>query len=246
MATSVLYRIKDNNVIIDQDRAYVLRVKDLLEEERPRERLEKYGPSVLSSAELLAIVLNSGTKKEEIMNMTSRIMKEYGEKTLCYQTDPKEVEREFGVPFVKACQIVACFELGRRFFKQPKNSRPIVRTSKQVFSYLKDMRNLQKEHFRGIYLDGRFRVIRDETISIGSYSASIVHPREIFKPAIESGASAVIIAHNHPSGSPKATATDIEVTKQCIQAGQVLGIDLIDHIIIAGNKFSSVPADYEV
>lgn len=244
-ANAVSYRMKDNNIVLDQSRKYVLRVKDLAEEEKPRERLAKYGPSALTSAELLAIVLNNGTKKEEVMNMAMRMLKEYGERAICYQTNPREMEKELDVPFVKACQIIACFELGRRFFKQPKNSQPIVRTSRQAFEYLKDMRTLQKEHLRGIYLNSRFRVIRDETISIGSCSASIIHPREVFKPAIESGASAVIIAHNHPSGSPKATEADIEITNQCIQAGKFLGIDLIDHIIIAGNRFSSVPAEYE-
>lgn len=182
------------------------------DEDKPREKLIKHGPSVLSIHELLAIVLSVGTRKEEVLTMSSRIIKEYGEKSIINQT----------------------------------KGRPItIRTPKQAYEYLKDMRELSKEHLRGLYLNSRHVVIHDEVISIGSLTANIVHPREVFKPAIEYSAVAVIIAHNHPSGTIKPTKSDIEITKQLLKAGKILGIDLIDHIIIGKNKFISIPADYD-
>ncbi|OGF26395.1 hypothetical protein A2331_06515 [Candidatus Falkowbacteria bacterium RIFOXYB2_FULL_34_18] len=217
------------------------KVKDLNEEDKPREKLIKYGPDILSVQELLAIVLGTGTKKEEVMSMTSRILKEYGEKPILSQTNPKIFQNELGIPETKACQIIACFELGRRFFKENKTGSITIRNAKQAFNYLKDMRDLPKEYLRGIYLNSRYKLIHDEVISVGTLTANIIHPREIFKPAIEHSAAAIIIAHNHPSGSPTPTKSDIEITKQIVKAGKILGIDLLDHIIIAKNKYSSIP-----
>jgi len=235
------YKLNGNNKIMDGDKQYVLKIKDLDEEDKPREKLIKYGPDVLSAAELLAIILNTGTKKEEVMNMASRLLKEYGEKTIINQTRPAVLEKELGVPLVKACQIVACFALGRRFFQETNGGAVTIRTAKQAFNYLKDMRDLPKEQLRGLYLNSRYRLIHDEVISVGSLTANIVHPREIFRPAIEYSAAAVIIAHNHPSGSAAPTKSDIAVTGQIREAGRILGIDLLDHIIIAKNKFTSIP-----
>jgi DNA repair protein RadC len=235
------YYLKDNDLILDNDdKKYVLRVKDLPEEDKPREKLIKYGPEVLSAAELMAILLNVGTKKEEVLSMAKRIFKEYGEKTIINQTNPRLVAKELQIPLVKACQIVACFELGRRFFQKPNNGQVIIRTARQAFNYLKDMRDLPKEQLRGLYLNSRYRLIHDEVISLGSLTTNIIHPREVFRPAIEHSAVAVIVAHNHPSGSIKPTKSDIEITKQLVKAGQILGIDLLDHIIIAKNRFISI------
>lgn len=241
-----IYNLTLNDLIMDNfDKKYILRVKDMPSEDRPREKMIELGGSALTSQELLAVMLTTGTKKEEVMIMANRILKDYGEKAIAMQTDPKTVAKEFDIPLIKACQIVACFELGRRFFKEAKIGLAVIRTAKQAFEYLKDMRNLPKENLRGIYLNSHFRVIHDEIISVGSMTANIVHPREVFKPAIEHGAVALIVAHNHPSGSVKPTQSDIDVTDQLIKAGKILGIDLLDHIIIAKNKFVSVPGSYE-
>lgn len=239
------YTIKDNDLIIDnRDKEYILKIKDLPEDEKPREKLIKYGPEVLSAAELLAIVLSVGTKKEEVLAMTSRILKEYGEKNVINQKCPLIIEKDLSIPIAKACQIIACFELGRRFFKEDNGGPITIRTAKQAYEYLKDMRELPKEHLRGLYLNSRYRLVHDEVISIGSLTANIIHPREVFKPAVEYSAAAIIIAHNHPSGDIKATQSDIRTTTQLIEVGKILGIDLLDHIIITKNKFASVPADY--
>lgn len=235
------YKIKDHDIVVSQDKKYVLRVKDLPEKDKPREKLIEKGVSELSSAELLAIVLNTGNKKEGVLELSARLLKEYGEKAIISETRPEKLAQELDIPLVKACQIVACFELGRRFFQKKPHGSITIRSAKQAFEHLKDMGNLGKENFRGLYLNSRYQLVHDEVISVGSLTSSLVHPREVFKPAFEYSAVAVIIAHNHPSGSLKVSPADLEVSANLAEAGRVLGIDVLDHLIIAGNKFISVP-----
>lgn len=235
------YVLSENDLVLDNvGREYILKLKDMPTEEKPREKLMLLGPASLSVAELLAILLGMGTKKEDVLSMTKRILKEYGEKTVINETNPKAIAQSLDIPIVKACQIVACFELGRRFFEK-RGGRPVfVRTSKQAYQYLKEMGSFKKEHLRGLYLNSRYQVIHEEAISIGSLTANLVHPREVFRPALEYSAVAVILAHNHPSGSTKPTFTDLETTRQLIEGGRVLGIELLDHLIITKNKFLSI------
>lgn len=238
------YQLKDSDLLMedsDFDKKYVLRVRDLPDNEKPREKLIKCGPELLTTVELMVALLNVGTKKEEVMAMSSRIIREYGEKSIAFEKSPKKIAKELDIPLNKACQIVACFELGRRFFQNSNGRSITIRTAKQAYEYLKDMASLTKEHLRGIYFNSHYKIIHDEVISVGSLTANIVHPREVFRPAIEYNAAALIIAHNHPSGSPKPTQSDIEITRQLIESGKILGIELLDHIIIGKNKFSCVP-----
>lgn len=240
-----LYFQTSGELMLDEEKKYVLKLRDLPIDERPREKLIKYGPHVLTFEELIAIVLNVGTKKEEVLAMSKRLLREYGDNAIVHQKDPKKVQEALGIPLVKSCQLVACFELGRRFFKNADSRKPItIRTASQVFAYLKDMRDLPKEHLRGLYLDNHYRLIHDEVISIGSLTSNIIHPREVFRPALEYSASAVILAHNHPSGVAKASDADIAITEQIIKAGEILGIGLLDHVIITKAKFGSIPANY--
>ncbi len=234
------YTLKDHNLIINQDKSYVLKIKDLASQERPREKLLKHGPAHLKTAELIAILLGTGTKKEEVMVMATRLLKDYGEKSLLSQTKAVTISKELEIPITKACQLVACFELGRRFLQKNYQGKHIIRSSKDAFDYLIDMRLLKKEQFRGLYLNHRYQLIYDEVISLGTVNASLVHPREVFKPAIEHSASAIIIAHNHPSGQIKASEDDIKITQKLKEAGELLGIQLLDHLIIANNKYISV------
>ncbi len=235
------YEIKNNNIIINRNKKYnIIAVRDRAQDEKPREKMIKMGPNNLSSAELLAIILSSGTKKEEVLNMASRILKEYGRNAIINEKNPKNIEKEFGLPLVKSCQIVACFELGRRFFKENQTGTISIRNAKQAFEHLKDMGKLNKEHFRGLYLNNHYKLIHSETISIGTLDASIIHPREVFKPALEYSASAIIIAHNHPSGNLKPSNEDIEINQKLKEAGEILGIDILDHLIISKNKFISL------
>ncbi len=242
-----IYNLNDHDIIINdsQEKEYKFsKIRDLPKDMKPREKMIKEGPSVLSVEELLSVVLNSGTKKEEVFHMSNRVLREYGDNNLFYQKNPEILSHELGIPIVKACQIVACFEIGKRFFSKHDNKQIIIRNARNAYNYLKDMQNLPKEQFRGLYLNSRHKLIHDEIISVGSLTSSIVHPREVFKPAIEYSAAAIIVAHNHPSGSNKPTEGDIEVTEQLIKAGKILGIEVLDHIIIGKNSFCSIPASY--
>jgi len=236
-----LYAIKEHNLWTSQssDRQYI--IKDLAPEEKPREKLLRYGPSALPSAELLAVIFNTGTKKEGVLKMSHRILKEYGAKAVINQTNVKKIAKELEIPLTKACQIVACFELGRRFFKEQKGKRVItIRNAKDVARHLQSMAELDKETLVGLYLNSRSQIIHEEVISIGSLTTNIIHPREVLKPAIEFSAAAVILAHNHPSGDVKPSKEDIEITKQIVEAGKILGIEILDHVIIGKGKYKSI------
>lgn len=226
------------------NRTYVLRIKDMPTEDKPREKLLKYGPSNLTVQELLAIILNTGSTKEDVLAMSARVVKEYGERALSAQTNPAALAEDLDIPLHKAAQIVACGELGRRFWQKNKGGLAVVRTAKDVFSYARDMERLPKEHLRGIYLNSHYRVIHDEVLSIGTINANLVHPREVFRPALEYGAAAVILVHNHPSGITTPSAADVEITEQLIAAGKIMGINLIDHVIIGNGKHTSVDVQY--
>lgn len=236
------YTIHDQDLILEdaQDKRYVLKIRDMLPEDKPREKLIRESVETLSCAELLAVVLGTGTKKEEVLAMSMRILKEYGEKTLVNHKNPKKINQDLDIPLVKACQIVATFELGRRFFQKNEHGLVQIRTAKDAFDHLKDIGRLPKEHFRGIYLNSHFKVIHEEVISVGSLTSNIVHPREVFKPALEYSAAAVIVAHNHPSGDPTPSESDIEITRQLVEAGNILGIELLDHIVIARDSYKII------
>lgn len=221
---------------------YILRVKDRAENDKPREKMLAGGPNALSIPELVAVLLGVGTKKEEVMEMATRILKQYGERAIVNETNPKRLAETLEIPEHKACQIVASFELGRRFFEQRSGRAVFVSTAQQAYDYLKDMGQMKKEQLRGLYLNSRYQVVHEEVISVGSLTSNIVHPREVFQPAIEYGAAAVIIAHNHPSGKLEATYADNEVTERLLVASKILGIDLLDHIVIAGDSYASIIA----
>jgi DNA repair protein RadC len=244
-ATQKTYVFEDRDVLLSEatEPQYVLRVRDLPVEEKPREKLLQLGPKALSVSELVAILLGVGTKKEEVLSMARRILKEYGETAIMNETDPAKLSEALNIPLGKACQIVASFELGRRYFAKSGGRAVFVRSSHQAFEYLKDMGSGKKEQLRGLYLNSRHEVIHDEVISVGSLTANIVHPREVFQPAVAYGAVAVIIAHNHPSGSLEPTEADLDVTMQLIDAGRLLGIDLLDHLIITETTFISIKKD---
>lgn len=231
----------DSDIIIGEgETRYVLRVRDLPDADKPREKMLLLGPSNMTHAELVAILLGVGTRKEEVMAMANRIVREYGERAIVNEKNPERLAETLDIPLSKACQIVASFELGRRAY-QNRAGKPIhVRTASQAFEHLKSMGALQKEQLRGLYLNSRYQVIHEELISVGSLTANIVHPREVFQPALEYGAVAVIVAHNHPSGTIEPTGDDILATKQLVAAGKVLGIDLLDHLIIANETFISL------
>lgn len=235
------YVLQHEDIILDNEgKRYHLKIRDLPQDEKPREKLLKHGSLSLSVSELLALVLNTGTKKEGILEMSERIIKDYGEGGIMSEKDPSVLSSTFNVPLIKAVQIVACAELGRRFFQKNYLSLPVIRTAREVYEHVKDMQNLSKEHIRGIYLNAHYKVIHDEIISIGTVDANIIHPREVFKPAIEHSAVALILVHNHPSGVITPSDADLAITRQLIEAGKLLGVDLIDHVIVTKDAFVSI------
>lgn len=235
------YNLEDHDLIFAEPEAgYVLRVRDMPDTDRPRERLLEMGPSNLSVAELVSIIWGVGTTKEDVLAMARRTLKEYGEKSISNELNPRRLAATADIPLTKACQMVAGFELGRRFYASQSGRPAQVRNAKQAYQYLKGMGASQKEQLRGLYLNSRYQVIHDEVISIGSLTANIVHPREVFQPAVERGAVAIILAHNHPSGRLEGTLADIRITEQLAAAGEVLGIELLDHLIITTNRYTSL------
>lgn len=226
---------------LNRGKTYSLkRIKDLSEKERPREKLLNKGVSSLSLVELLTIVLGTGTRKEEVHSMSFRLLKEYGEKAIAFQKDPKKIINDLKIPKTKACQIVACFELGRRLFTKAPGGLISIKNSKQAFRHLKDMGLLRKEQFRGLYLNNHYQLIYDEIISIGTVDSSMVHAREVFRPALERSASAIILAHNHPSGVLKSSKEDLEINSNLLKAGKILGIEILDHLIITQGGYLSI------
>ncbi len=222
-------------------KSYSMRVKDLPEADKPREKQLTLGPQELSVAELLAIVWGTGSRREDVLAMAKRTLREYGEKAVVTERNPEHLAQAASIPLGKAHQLIASLELGRRFHATSRGGRPRqVRTPKQAYLYLRDMGTYSKEQLRGLYLNSRYHVIHDEVISVGSLTSNVVHPREVFQPAIERSAAAVIIAHNHPSGVLEPSTADLNVTRQLLAAGEVLGIDLLDHLIITPKSHASV------
>ena len=211
-------------------------IKELPKVERPREKLIQYGPEKLSNSELLAIILRSGTKQENVIELANKILKRFNAKELpnLAFADLKDYP---GLGPDKACEIVACFELGKRLLKDKKAE--IYLKPKEIWEELKDLRDHKKEHFIIFYLDSRNQEIKREIISVGSLNANLVHPREVFEPAVRHLAAQIVLAHNHPSGDPEPSKDDLEITKRLIESGKILGIEVVDHIIITKTGFIS-------
>ncbi len=219
-------------------------VKQLPADKQPRERLINLGPDSLSNAELLAVIFGTGTRDEGVIDLSSRVIKEYGSRSITEIRDVGRAMDMIGIPRVKACQLVSCFELGRRFFKEDTGRLPTVRGPEDVFELCHDMIRLKKEEIRGLYLNSRQKLIHTETISIGNLNTNIVQPRDIFQPAIEFSALAVIVVHNHPSGDPTPSDEDVTFTKRLKDAGKILGIQLLDHVVIGKDGCESVSLDF--
>lgn len=233
------YLLTDHDLVLDGEAPYVLRLRDMPLHEKPREKLQHLGPGSLSVAELVAIILGVGTRKEEVLAMSHRIVSEYGEKAIINETDPQRLADILEIPIGKAQQIIASCEFGRRMFATNGGKPIFIRTATQAFQHVAHIGHLGKEQLRGLYLNSRHELIYEEIISVGSLTANIVHPREVFQPALARGAVAIIIAHNHPSGNTRPTDADLMVTAQLKSAGLLLGIELLDHLIIAGEMFES-------
>jgi DNA repair protein RadC len=218
-----------------------LLLRELPEEERPRERMMALGASSLSNIELLAILLRTGTHKESAISLSQRLLNDTGGMRGLADTSVEQLRQLRGIGTAKALQIQAALELGRRMSKLSLEAVPTIRSPQDVSRMvMEDMRFLQQEHFVCIFLNTKNGVIGRETLSVGSLNATIVHPRELYRAAIKRSAASIICVHNHPSGDPTPSSEDIQLTQRLVEAGQILGIDLLDHMIIGDRKFVSM------
>lgn len=212
------------------------KIKDIPKFDRPREKLEKYGPGKLTDAELLAILLRTGTKDLNVLKLSQKILEKFKNKDIL-DTNVEDLKTIHGLGTAKACEILACFELGKRFLKDKKIS--ILLSPKDVWERMEDIRRSKKEHFVVFYLDSRNQEIQREIISVGTLNESLVHPREVFEGAIKHNAAGIILAHNHPSGDTGPSEADVEITKKLIHAGKILDIKIIDHVIVSNSSCES-------
>lgn len=213
-------------------------IKQLAKVKRPREKLTKLGPQGLSNSELLAIILGKGYKGKNVVNLSTDLLKKYSAKQLP-KLSYKELVSEKGIGIAGASRILASFELATRLLLDQDEDAPLIEAPEDAFDLLKEMRKYKKEHFIGLYLNARHQVIHQETISIGTLTENIVHPREVFEPAVTQKAVAIILVHNHPSGNLDPSEQDLKQTERLSRAGKLMGISVIDHILIGEKDFIS-------
>src|SRR3989338_4411054 len=215
-----------------------MRIQDISPENRPRERLKQNGVDVLSNCELLAVILQKGTKNENVIDMSNRLLAKHSIDKLseCSLTELKDIP---GIGDAKAMQILALFELSKRI-KGGSIAEKVIHNSEDIASYyMEKLKDKKKEYFIAVFLDSKNKIIKDEVISVGTLNASLVHPREVFKEAIKHNANSIILVHNHPSGDILPGDSDREVTKIIHETSKVLQIKLLDHIIISKDKYYS-------
>ncbi|MCD5410663.1 MAG: DNA repair protein RadC [Clostridiales bacterium] len=222
---------------------YFVRIHDLPTNERPRERLLNHGAHVLSNAELFAILLSTGTKEKSAVALAESVLT-YSQEGLRYFTDctVEELTEIKGIGLAKSAKLIAAVELGKRIALSSKvNNYNKIKSPDDVSNIImENMRYLKKEHFSILLLNTKNELIVVENISVGSLNSSIVHPREVFVKAIKRNSSSIILAHNHPSGDPTPSNEDVQVTKRLVEAGKLIGIAVIDHIIIGDGVYCSL------
>lgn len=216
-----------------------LMMKELPETERPREKMLAKGVKALSDAELLAILLRTGTKNMPVNRLAEQLLAKY-ELSGLGSISPQELSKTSGIGLVKAVTVKAAIELGCRMSQKAPSERPVIRNPRDAADLMMpELRYQTKEHFVALLLSTKNHVIARAMISVGSLNASIVHPRELFREAISYSAASIILVHNHPSGDPTPSQEDIALTKQLVEAGELLNISILDHVIIGDGKYVS-------
>lgn len=217
------------------------RITDLNIDERPRERLAKLGPQALSTAELMAILLRVGVQGENSVQLGQRLLQEFGGLLGLHRASFHDVCRQKGMGIAKAAQIKAAIELGARLRLEAPQERPAIHSPADAAALVEyEMSALPVEHLRVINLDTRNRMINIENIYVGSLNASTVRVGELFKPAIQRNAASIIVLHNHPSGDPSPSPEDIALTRAIVQAGKLLDIEVLDHLVIGQARWVSL------
>lgn len=216
-----------------------MKIKNLPKHERPREKMIERGAVNLKDKELLAILLRTGREGKSVIEIADEVLKKYPMKRLL-SLNIKELAKVKGIGQDKACTLLAAFELTKRALEIEDNGPAKINCARDAVAHLQELRTAKKEHLVVLYLNARNQLIHKETISVGTLNASLVHPREVFKPAIDHLAASIIVAHNHPSGDVEPSEGDLNLTKRLDEAGKLLGIDIIDHIIITKNNYHTI------
>ena len=215
-------------------------VRDLPKTERPRERLIKLGSESLSAQELLALIVARGIPGKSVINIAQELVSKFGNIKGVSEATIGQLCQIRGIGEAKAAQIKACFEIGKRGKLELEQKKYDIKNPQAVIKAVGALiKDKAKEHFKLIILDSRNKILTITNVSVGTLNANLAHPREIFKDAISHNAAAVILCHNHPSGDPEPSEDDLKITKQLVEAGKILGIDVLDHIIITKDKFLS-------
>jgi len=215
-----------------------MKMQDVPKTERPREKLISKGPQNLKDEEFLAILLGTGVEGKNVIEAAKQILNKYSKKRLLKLTY-NDLSKIKGIGPAKACTILAAAELVKRALKIGEETLPVIRSTKDVIAQVGYLRNKLREHLVATYLNARNEMLFRKHIFIGTLDANIAHPREIFSEALRQNAAAIILVHNHPSGDPEPSKADLEITKRILEAGKIMGIDVLDHVIITKNKVFS-------
>lgn len=205
----------------------------------PREKIVEFGPTVLKDHELLAIIFGTGYRDENVLELSERVLRDYGSKSILKAKFIGDIQSTVGLPSVKSMQLLATLELGKRFFTPEFGKFPTIRSPDDAFTCFKRMAEYKKEVCEAIYLNAKNRVVHHEVISMGNLESTPLDPAEVFEPAVACRALGVIVAHNHPSGDPTPSKEDLEQTKNLQKAGDILKKPLLDHLVIGRNCFQS-------
>ena len=215
-----------------------MKITDLPKSDRPREKLVAKGAENLKDSELLAILLRTGKAGKNVIEIASQILTKHSKKRLLQMTYQDLVKID-GIDSAKATTLLAAFELSKRALEVNDTNLPTINNAKDAVAQLADLRDLKKEHFVALYINARNKLIHRDLVSVGTLNANLVHPREVFEPAIARASAQVIVAHNHPSGDPEPSEDDLVITKKLVDGGKLLGIEVIDHIIITKTGYLS-------
>jgi DNA repair protein RadC len=216
-------------------------VKDVAPHDRPREKLERLGPSALGDNELLALVLGSGSRGRNALAVANRLLEGADGLHGLTRAGLDDLRRVAGVGRARAAQVAAAVELGRRTLMRDRADRPLLATPRQLAAFLLPQYGSGPvERFGIVMLDTRHRLIRTKVVSVGSLDSTVVHPREVFREAASASASAIILFHNHPSGDPMPSPDDFVLTTRMVNAGDIMGIEVLDHLILAEQRYYSL------
>ncbi|HCM89416.1 MAG TPA: JAB domain-containing protein [Vagococcus sp.] len=216
-------------------------MKDYDEELQPRQRCKKYGPEALSHQELLAIMLRTGSKKKNVLELAEEVVKSFDNLFDLKTASIEELVAIEGIGEVKAIEIQAMIELGRRLSLYSREKVGTIQSSASLGEQLiKEMKDYHQEHLVVLYLNAKNEILKKKTIFIGSLSQSVAHPREIFNIAVKCSAARMIVVHNHPSGNPLPSEQDLSFTHRLVECGSLMGIQVIDHLIIGENSYVSM------